>query len=51
MHDTRVAVASTRQFADQRLQDVVQGHQPFEITVFIDHERQRLAGGYLFVAF
>ena len=38
-----VGVARLGDVADQRLQDVVQGHQPFEVAVFVDDQRHRLA--------
>ena len=43
LDDARIGLPRVGQFADQRLENVGQGHESFEIAVFIDDERHRLA--------
>jgi hypothetical protein len=45
MHDARVGIDPAGQFADQRLQNVVQGHQPLEVAVLVDDQGQCFAAG------
>ena len=45
-HNPLIGVASSRNVAYQRLENVARGHQTFEIALFVDDQRHRFPGAF-----